>query len=152
MSSTLRSIWLPAMMSLLAIMGLIGAQQTGMFPHGFMLFSRLSLIMYVPFLLGFLLIGLLGAWLNRRTDGNSATHLRLCLLSVVGLLGMFLLFTPVSFSFLASLRNVGYFMGCFLRWVILPTIALVIGGLPFLLRSNRDSYRHNLDAGISGRN
>lgn len=56
------------------------------------------------------------------------------------------MFSPVSFALLASSRNVGYFLECFLRWVILPAVALVIGALPFFLRSN--TYRKGIEMGM----
>ena len=40
---------------------LFAAARTGMFPHGFNLVSKVSLVIYLPFVLGFLLVGAVGA-------------------------------------------------------------------------------------------
>jgi hypothetical protein len=56
MNGALRSVWLPTLALLLLCLGsLFGALRTGLFPHGFIMFSRISLLVYLPYLSGFVL-------------------------------------------------------------------------------------------------
>ncbi len=148
MNSRIQTFWLSGLtIILLTFCNLLVPMWAGRFPHGFSLISEASLLIYFPYLLGFVVIGALGAYRSWRTNSKPSDSLQLCALPIILLIGTFFLFSPVSFALLASSQNVGYFLGCFLRWVIFPAVALVIGALPFLLRSNRNGPAHNLNLG-----
>jgi hypothetical protein len=145
MNGTLRGVWLPTLVLLLLSFGnLFVALRTGFFPHGFIMFSRISLLIYLPFLLGFALIGALGRHWCGRMRWESAIQLKLLVAQVIALAGAFAALSPVSFAVLAEAHswNIGYFAECFLRWVFLPIAALVCGAVPFHLRSH---YNRNQD-------
>ncbi len=148
MNSGSHHVWLLRfVLGLLAFCNLLVPLWAGHFPHGFSLMSEVSLLIYFPYLLGFVGIGALGAYWSWRTKCKPGDSLQLFALPVILLIGAFFLFSPVSFTLLVSSRNIGYFLGCLLRWVVCPIAALITGALPFYLRANRSTADADLRLG-----
>jgi len=72
MNSRIQTFWLPGLtIALLAFCNLLVPLWAGRFPHGLSMISKVSLIIYFPYLLGFVGIGALAAYRSWRTKYNT---------------------------------------------------------------------------------
>jgi hypothetical protein len=149
MSKRATQIWLPVGLTfVLSMSALVGALRAGMFPHGFMINSKASLLIYVPWVLVLPVAGAIGAFWSRRAGSGRGARLAVCLVPVIALTGLFLLRFPVTLPLIpgAAWRQLSYLAGCFLGWVVIPSVALLAGALAFLPDHNRSSLKSAVDA------
>jgi hypothetical protein len=147
MNDRIKVLWLPGFAALiLSLIPLTGAFRAGMFPHGFLMTSQVSVLVYLPWLLALPLVGALGAYWSRRMGGSLAERVKVCLFPVIALIGMFFLLIPVNLRLLleAPALRLPYLLGCFLYWAVIPVAALAVGALPFLVSSNRSSRQRDV--------
>lgn len=140
MTQRTKSLWIPGF-SMVAVMllGLIGAFRANMYPEGLSITSTYALLIYVPWLASLPLIGAVGTLWSRRMGGKSTIRLRACTIPVAVLTALFLVSMPFRLLWvLGSVRSLGwdlsYLIFCLLFWAVYPSLALLFGALPFLLR------------------
>lgn len=135
MSKRGTQIWPPVGLTfVLSMSALVGALRGGIFPHGFVINSEASLLVYVPWLLVLPVAGAIGAFWSRRAGSGRGARLAVCLVPVIALTGLFLLRLPVTLPLVRGAvgRQLSYLAGCFLVWVMIPSVALLAGALAFL--------------------
>jgi hypothetical protein len=141
MNQRVKSLWIPGLFTLaLTMAGLIGAIRAHMYLEYspiFLITVKVHLLIYLPWLASLPLIGALGTYWSGRMGGNTATRWQVCLIPMAVLTGIFLLPLPTSsfwiFKSILSLSAKFRFIAeCALSWVVVPSLALLAGALPFL--------------------
>jgi hypothetical protein len=119
-----------------------------MFPHGFMVNSKASFLIYVPWLLVLPVAGAIGAFWSRQAGSGRGVRLAVCLVPAMALTGLFLLRLPVNLPLVpgAAGRQLSYLASCFLGWVVIPSVALLAGALPLLQEHNLRALKRGVDA------
>jgi hypothetical protein len=146
MTDRVKQVWLPGFLTLfLSMMLLMAIQFFGpkplvLSPHGWRVMAPMAVI-YVPWLLCLVPIGAMGAYLSSRVGASR----RGTLVSIAFPVLPFFVFFIVAFPVCVILddqvaHNVVLSALCvgLVAWVVLPGVALLVGGLPMqLLRSRR---------------
>jgi hypothetical protein len=143
--------WLPVGTTfVLSMSPLMGALRAGMFPHGFLVNSNASLLIYVPWLLALPVAGAIGAFWSRRAGSGRGARLAVCLVPIIALTGLFLLCLPVNLPLVPGEagRQLSYLASCFLGWVVIPSVALLAGALPLLADYSWGRKTSSFSAGI----
>jgi hypothetical protein len=137
MNNRIRSLWLPAMANLLAAMSaLMVMQKMGEQPRLVWVNTaggQFAMAFYLPWLMTLPLFGAAGAYIARRTQGDTLACLAAGLSPGLTLIGLIALIAPwgLFIDGLSVYRLVMIAAGIF-TWGVLPSIALLLGALPFL--------------------
>ncbi|HET6181125.1 MAG TPA: hypothetical protein VFE61_29675 [Candidatus Sulfotelmatobacter sp.] len=147
MNHRTRSFWLPVLISLGgASVSLLLIQLTGMeprliwidlrhiFPASSPLYGKIGMTVYWPWLASLPFFGALGAYLSRRSQGNTPVRLLAGLSPALIMLVVMCMILPFSLALdgLSLFQLVVFgFWGLF-NWVAIPAVALLLGALPFL--------------------
>jgi hypothetical protein len=140
MNHRTKSFWLPAMLNLLAAMGLLMLmQRMGMQPRLIWIAAaggQFAMVFYFPWLMTLPLLGAAGAYLARRTQAETMACLAAGLSPGLTLTALIALFAPLGLFIdgLSVYRLLTIAAGL-LTWGVLPSIALLLGALPFLKES-----------------
>jgi len=146
MTNRVRQLWLPGFLTLLLSMVLLMViQLTGPKPlivsvHGWRMMAPVATI-YVPWLLCLLPIGAMGAYLSGRAGASQRAIFLSMVFPVLPYLVLFIIALPVSLILddhvAHNIMVSALFMGL-AAWVVLPGVALLVGGLPVrILKSRR---------------
>ena len=136
MNHRTKSLWLPALLTLLsASVSLMAMQFLGFRPR-LVWIHGMGVTLYWPWLAGLPFCGALGAYLSQRAHGLTRARLAAGLSPALIMLIVMLLILPWGlvldgFHFFIL---VGFGMGL-ANWVALPAFALLIGAAPFLHES-----------------
>jgi len=128
-----RSLWLPAMITLLgASLSLTVTQLLGLRPQ-LVWIDRVGFEIYWPWLLSLPIFGAVGAHLSRRALGATQARLAAGLAPALVMLITMCLILPWGFALdgLSFFRLVHFGIGL-ADWVVLPGLALLAGAAPFL--------------------
>jgi hypothetical protein len=129
------TLWFPALFSLIAAMGsLMVLRQMGPRPH-ILWVGRMPVLLYVPWLALLPLAGTIGAFLSRRGGGKFSTCLTASMfpaMTLCGLLCVGLTWMAINGQ-LDRPRWLYVALGVF-NWAVLPSVALLLGAAPFLVK------------------
>ena len=135
-----KSLWLPAMASLLgASLAMTLLQKIGVRPH-LVWTSRVAMAFYWPWLAVLPIFGSLGAYLSRRSGGVFRYRVTAALAPVLWLFLIIVLVEPIELVH-RGFSHLPYFGYGVASWVAIPGIALLIGALPFLRGSSTTPTR-----------
>ena len=140
MNPRTRSLWLPAMVNLVAAPGLLMILQKLAIQPRVLWIGDMAMVLYLPWLVALPIFGAFGAFLAKRACAGSVNRLIAGLSPALAVLGAFALVLPVSLitdRHLLSNFPFTYFALTVCNWVVLPAIALLVGTLPFLREPNR---------------
>jgi hypothetical protein len=141
MNDRIKSLWLPAMVNLLAAMlVLMLMQKMGTQPRLVWVDAaggKFAMTFYFPWLVTLPFFGAAGAYLARRAQGKTLARLAAGLSPGLTLIGLITLIAPwgLFIDGLSVYRLVMIAAGIF-TWGVLPSIALLLGALPFLRQPN----------------
>jgi hypothetical protein len=147
MTNRIKQFWLPGLVTFVLSGGALGLlEKFGPRPWIVTLRGVLPIgMLYIPWLLLLPVVGALGAYLSHRAGGSEGTVFSSILFPVLPFLVAILLVLPVSLFFDRLItHNIGpmSLVMALLGWVLVPGVALLVGGLPvFLLRSRRLSFQ-----------
>jgi hypothetical protein len=147
MTNQVRQFWLPGLVTLVLSGGALSLIEN-FSPRSWILALRGVLpvgMLYVPWLLMLPVIGAFGAYLSHRAGGSRRTVISSIVFPVLPFLASALLVFPGSlFSdhFMAHMLGPMSLVMALLGWVLVPGVALLVGGLPTeLLVSRRQASR-----------
>ncbi len=143
MNPRTRSLWLPAMVNLVAAPGLLMILQKLAIQPRVLWIGDMAMVLYLPWLVTLPIFGAFGAFLAKRANADSVNRLIVGLSPALAVLGAFALVLPVSLitdRHLLSNFPFAYFALTVCNWVVLPAIALLVGTLPFLREPNRPAH------------
>jgi hypothetical protein len=143
MNPRTRSLWLPAMVNLVAAPGLLMILQKLAIQPRVLWIGDMAMVLYLPWLITLPIFGAFGAFLAKRANADSVNRLIVGLSPALAVLGAFALLLPVSLitdRHLLSNFPFAYFALTVCNWVVLPAIALLVGTLPFLREPNRPAH------------
>jgi hypothetical protein len=131
-------LWLPGFCTFLLNASLLALLQfAGLRPHIYWLHGGLFVPFYIPWLLALPIIGAVGAFWSKRVGGGVAHQLLVSLAPLIIWLGILLLMLPISMvvdrHVPLPLKLEGL-MTYIVAWWLLPSLALLLGALPFLRR------------------
>lgn len=137
MNERTRKFWLPALASVAAACTLIAAvAQLSYLPRVILMRSEVATLVYPIWILGQLPLGALGAYFSRRAGGSRLTRLTAGLFpSVVMLAGIVVVIavqTLLQGRFDFGSVDAGMFARAMVSVILIPTLALSLGVLPFL--------------------
>ncbi len=141
MNNRIKSLWLPAMVNLLAAMlVLMFMQKMGTQPRLVWVDAaggKFAMTFYFPWLVTLPFFGAAGAYLARRAQGKTLARLAAGLSPGLTLIALIVLIAPLSLLVdgLSVYRLVMITAGIF-TWGVLPSLALLLGALPFLRQPN----------------
>ncbi|MGC1647207.1 MAG: hypothetical protein WA741_15430 [Candidatus Sulfotelmatobacter sp.] len=138
MNNRTRSLWLPAMVNLIAAPGLLMIFQKLAIQPRVLWIGDMAMVLYLPWLIALPIFGAFGAFLAKRASASSVNRLIVGLSPALAVLGAFALVLPVSLitdRHLLSNFPFAYFVLTICNWVVLPASALLLGILPFLYPS-----------------
>jgi len=143
MTKRTRTLWLPAMVTLLAAMSLLMImQRLDVQPRLFWVNAiegKFALVFYFPWLVTLPFFGAVGAFLSRRAQGDAFARLTAGLSPALALIVLICLIAPWALLIDGlSIYRLVLIAGGLLTWGVLPAGALLIGALPFL-RGSRPS-------------
>lgn len=135
-------LWLPVLMALTLSNGLLALIQIfGHPPHFYVFHTGKSMEIFFGFLVPWLItqpvVGAVAAYWSRRAGGAMRHQLLAALAPAIALLSVFVLILP--FAIMLD-RGVGLhtkltaFLFLTVAWVLLPSVPLLIGAVPFLRR------------------
>jgi hypothetical protein len=128
-----RTLWLPAMASLLGASLLLMILQRTSYQPRLVWFGHMAMLFYWPWLAALPVFGALGAGLSRRAHGSTRTRIAAGLSPALVLFAMFCVILPLGLAVDGfSLFRFTYFCLAVTNWVVLPACALFTGTLPFL--------------------
>jgi hypothetical protein len=142
-----KSFWLPTLITLAgASLSLLLIQFIGMeprviwidlrhvFPRSCPLYGKISMELYWPWLASLPFFGALGAYLSRRSQGNTSTRLLAGLSPAVIMLIVMCLILPFGLALdgASLFRLVVFGVWGLLNWVAIPVALLLLGALPCL--------------------
>ena len=133
MNHRTRSLWLPALITLLgASVSLAVMQFLGMQPR-LAWIGRLAMTFYWPWLATLPFLGAFGAYLSQRAQGATRARLAAGLSPALVMLIVMCLILPwgLAIDGLDFFRLVAFGLGL-ANWVVLPGVALLVGALPFV--------------------
>jgi hypothetical protein len=136
MNRRTRSLWLPALLTLLgASVSLMATQFLGLRPH-LVRINGIGITLYWPWLAGLPLCGALGAHLSQRAHGPLPARLAASLSPALIMLIVMLLILPwgLALDGIHFLTLVSFGFGL-ANWVAVPAFALLLGAVPFLHQS-----------------
>lgn len=138
MNNRTRSLWLPAMVNLIAAPGLLMIFQKLAIQPRVLWIGDMAMVLYLPWLIALPIFGAFGAFLAKRASASSVNRVIVGLSPALAVLGAFALVLPVSLIDRPGLRQFpfAYFVLTICNWVVLPALALLIGTLPFLREPN----------------
>ena len=152
MQKRLQQLWIPAFLTLiLSMLSLVALQSQGLNPR--LLSSGPGTVLFhAPWLISLLFVGALGAHLSARANASRATVLLASVVPVLALTLAFLLMFPIGWVFgriNVEASGFAYVATMILRdtmgWLILPGVALLLGGLLVqLLIHRRASPTHTV--------
>ena len=133
MNTRTKSLWLPAMATLLgANLFLMGLQRTAFQPR-LVWIGHAAMPFYWPWFAGLPVFGALGAYLSLRAHGSVRARLAAALspsLVLLAAMSIFLVWGLGVDGF--SVSGFFYFVLAIANWVILQACALMVGAAPFL--------------------
>lgn len=137
MNERTRKFWLPAFASVAAACTLVAVvAQLSYLPRVILMRSEVATLVYPIWILGQLPLGALGAYCSRRAGGSRFTRLTAGLFpSVVMLAGMIVVIlvqTLLQGRFDFGSVDGGMFARAMVSVILIPTVALLLGTLPFL--------------------
>jgi hypothetical protein len=133
MNHRTRSLWLPALLTLLgASVSLMATQFLALQPR-LVWFRGMGITLYWPWLAGLPLCGAMGAYLSQRAHGPLRARLAAGLSPALIMLIVMLFILPCGLALdgLHFFILVSFGLGL-ANWVALPAFALLIGAAPFL--------------------
>jgi hypothetical protein len=141
MNNRTRSLWLPAMINVIAAPGLLMILQKLAVQPRVLWIGDMAMVLYLPWLVMLPIFGALGAFLAKRAHARFVTRIIVGLSPALAVLGAFALLLPVSLIDRPGLRHFpfAYFGLTIFNWVLLPALALLVGTLPFLRETNSPS-------------
>lgn len=145
MNHRTRSLWLPALTTFLgASLSLMLCQFFGMQPH-IVWIGKIAMYFYWPWLATLPIFGAVGACLSQRAHGLATARLAAGLSPALIMLIVMTLILPwgLAMDGYDFFRLVAFGLGL-LNWVVIPSAALLLGALPFLLSSSARQTRGNL--------
>lgn len=128
-----RTLWIPAMITLLgASLSLMILQKTGFRPN-LIWKGPIAVLFYVPWLASLPLAGAAGAYLAQRAHAPISRRMLVATSPALLLLVVMSIILPLDMIVDGFwwLRLV-YFAVAVLNWVVVPGVALLLGALPFL--------------------
>jgi hypothetical protein len=128
-----KSLWLPALITLLgASVALAVMQFLGMQPRRVWI-GGMGITFYWPWLGSLPMFSALGAWLSRKSQGQTSARLVAGMSPAVVMLIVMSLILPFGLVIDGwhFIRLVGFGLGL-ANWVVLPGMALLVGALPFV--------------------
>jgi hypothetical protein len=135
MNERTRSLWIPAMINVIAAPGLLMILQKLAVQPRVLWIGDMAMVLYLPWLVTLPIFGAFGAFLAKRAQARFVDRLIVGLSPALAVLGAFALVLPVSLV-VDSHRLRDFPFACFaltiFNWVVLPALALLIGTLPFL--------------------
>ncbi len=157
MNCRTKVLWLPALSAIAMSSGLLALFQcAGLVPRFYWLSkgwgSYLFFTFYFPWLILLPIIGAVAAFLSQRAQGRVIHRLLAALAPPLGMLGLFLISPFITLAIYTVMSLLHYrhvqssfslfqfltaFLVCFVSWVLLPALALLIGAAPFLRKGNR---------------
>jgi hypothetical protein len=140
MNTRTKSLWLPAMTNLLAAMSaLMVMQKMGAQPRLVWVNAaggQFAMALYLPWLMTLPLFGAAGAYMARRTQGDTLARLASGLSPGWTLIGLIAVIAPWGLLIDGlSMYRLEMIAGGLFSWGVLPTLALLIGTAPFLRES-----------------
>ena len=146
MTNRVRQLWVPGFLTLLLSMVLlmviqfIGPKPVIVNPHGWRMIAP-GAVIYAPWLLSLLPIGMMGAYLAGRAGASQRTMFLSIVFPVLPYFVLFSIAFPVSVildDHVAHNVMLSALLTGLIAWVLVPGTALLAGGLPIqLLRSRR---------------
>lgn len=136
MNHRTKSLWLPALITLLgASLSLTLTQFLGPQPR-LVWIGRLGMTFYWPWLASLPFFGAAGAYLSRRAQGRSRAQLTSAASPALIMLIVMCLILPwgLAIDGFDFFRLVAFGLGL-ITWVAIPGFALLIGAIPFLRES-----------------
>ena len=147
MNNRTKSVWLPAMVNLLAAMTLLMlVQRTGMQPRLVWVNAaggKFAMVFYFPWLVTLPFFGAAGAYLSRRAQGPTLARLAAGLSPALTLISLIALIAPwgLLVDGLSPFRLVVIAAGL-LTWGLVPGIALLVGTLAFVVDADATLAQH----------
>jgi hypothetical protein len=137
MNTRTKSLWLPAMANLLAAMSaLMVMQKMGAQPRLVWVNAaggQFAMAFYLPWLMTLPLFGAAGAYIARRTQGDTLARLAAGLSPGLTLIGLIAVIAPWGLLIDGlSIYRLEMIAGGLFSWGVLPAFALLIGAAPFL--------------------
>lgn len=133
MNNRTKTLWLPAMITLLGSSGLLMLiQHTGFQPR-LIWVAHTGMLFYWPWLAGLPIFGALGAYLSQRAQGSIRARLAAGLSPALLMLTVMCLILPwgLAVDGFTFFRLIHFGIGL-TNWVALPAVALLLGAAPFL--------------------
>ena len=137
MNHRTRSLWLPALITLLgASVSLAATQFIGLQPQQVWV-GKMGMTFYWPWLASLPIFGAVGAYMSRRAAGQTPTRLAAGLAPAIVMLVVMFLVMPwgLVLDGFHFFRLVHFGLGL-INWVGIPAAALLLGALPFLRGNN----------------
>jgi hypothetical protein len=150
MNTRTKQLWFPGFVSLASAM-IVWAilETTALRGNGGLLTSitnqlssdptdQLALAIYLPWVILLPCCGAAGAYLSQRGGGSRLARMASGLLPSIVLVGLFILILPLEFLYCHTpfvIHHPFYVLGRALSWVTIPTVALLLGAVPFLRTS-----------------
>ena len=145
MTDRVKQIWLPGFLTLflslmlLMLIQFFGPQPVFVSTSGWRMTAPVAVI-YLPWLVSLLLIGAIGAYLAGRAGASPRATLLSILFPVLPYSFFFVIWIPVSLilddHIAHNIMFSALLMG-FVAWVVLPGLALLVGGLPVQIVTSR---------------
>ncbi len=137
-------LWLPAFCTFL-LNGLLQAllQFAGLRPHIYWLSRGLCIPFHIPWLLTLPIIGAVGAFWSKRAGGSGSHRILVSLAPMIIWLGIMLTLF-LSLDLVVDRRlplnlKMESLMTYIVAWMLLPSLALFLGAIPFLRRRQAQS-------------
>lgn len=150
MNTRTKQLWFPGFVSLASAMIVWAMLETmALQNHGSLLTSitnqlssdpmdRLALAIYLPWVILLPCSGAAGAYLSRRAGGSRLARMASGLLPSIVLILLFILILPLEFFYCHTpfvIHHPFYVLARALGWITIPSLALVLGAMPFLRTS-----------------
>jgi hypothetical protein len=141
MNTRTRIFWLPGALTLTLSMGfLLILQVSGFQPRTISWGNNSLILFYIPWLLSLPVFGALGAYLSSRAGGSRRDALLSSIFPAVYPTICFFVLLPLALLFSRTVAQHFYFKSLFpqvFAWLIVPAIALLIGGLGLVTTGRR---------------
>ena len=139
MNNRTRTLWIPAMINVIAAPGLLMMLQKFAVQPRVLWIGDMAMVLYLPWLVTLPIFGAFGAFLAKRANARLVSRLIVGLSPALAILGAFAVVLPVSLFVDRRISGfpIAYFALTIFNWVVLPTLALLIGTVPFLREPDR---------------